>query len=78
MNKMKCHECRFFDLITNARVPNPSHGWCAKRSEYPAKEGPGQVFPEGVKRVEDADAPAKPYIIHRNAVISQCTMAERK
>jgi hypothetical protein len=48
-------------------------GWCAVKSVYPFKEGPGQVFPPNVARVEDPAMPAKPHIVQRGQVVEGCS-----
>lgn len=74
MNNHKCAECDFFDPImrgTNKSTRETNHGWCAKKSVYPKKEGPGQIFPPGVRRMETSE-PAKPFIVRVDQVVSNC------
>jgi hypothetical protein len=74
LNSNKCGTCDFFDPImrgTNKSVRETNHGWCAKKSIYPRKEGPGQMFPAGVARME-TDEPAKPFIVRVDQVVSNC------
>ena len=61
MNDKPCGECQHFDVIIRGKRET-KHGWCAKKSKYPAKEGPGQVFPEGVERVGNGEL-AQPVIV---------------
>lgn len=46
-------------------------GWCTHRSVYPTQEGPGQKFPEGVRRAEAGEL-AKPYIVKKGQVVLHC------
>lgn len=71
MNTNKCETCEHFDAVIRG-TKTTTWGWCAKRSEYPATEGPGQIFPIGVKRV-DAGQPAKPFIVRQEQVVGNCT-----
>ena len=72
MTTEKCGDCRHYDQLTGARNKKMDYGWCASRSVYPAKEGPGQVFPDGVKRVDDPIKPAKPLIVYATTVDAGC------
>lgn len=79
MNKVKCKDCRHYDVIRSGQTKNPQHGWCAARSVYPAKEEHGgPVFPPGVKRVEREDQPAKPFIVEGNGVVGNCMQVQPK
>lgn len=71
LNNNKCDQCDHFDAVLRG-TKNTPWGWCAKRSEYPANEGPGQIFPAGVQRVE-AGEPAKPFIVRRGQTVENCT-----
>lgn len=76
VNDKPCDSCSNFDPVLRGALRgglrDTAWGWCASRSVYPAKEGPGQVFPDGVKRVEDPSLPAKPFIVRRGQVVPGC------
>ena len=72
MNKEKCGTCKYFDRLVGPRNKAQMFGWCAARSVYPAKEGPGQSFPAGVKRMDDPAKPAKPLIVYQDTVDAGC------
>jgi hypothetical protein len=74
MNKVKCKDCRHYDVIRSGQTKYPKHGWCAVKSIYPMKEEVGgPTFPPGVRRMDREDLPAKPEIVEGNAVITNCT-----
>ena len=82
MNDQPCETCNHFDPILRG---NPAGGhketnsaWCSKRSVYPFKEGPGQVFPDGVARVESGATLAKPFIVKKGQIESTCKMYQLK
>jgi hypothetical protein len=75
-NTRPCDECENFDPVlrgvtAQGKTRETPWGWCAKKSVYPANEGPGQRFPEGVKRAA-ADVLAEPVIVKRGQVVSNC------
>jgi hypothetical protein len=72
MNISNCGGCEHFDPVIRGTKPTP-WGWCVKNSTYPAKEGPGQVFPPGVKRVTGAERPA-PHIVRKEQIVPNCTL----
>jgi hypothetical protein len=72
MNTHACGTCAKFDQMVGPRNKKQDFGWCAARSVYPFREGPGQVFPPGVKRVDDPAKPAKPLIVFQNRVDAGC------
>ena len=72
MNNKPCGECLYFDVIIRGKKETKS-GWCSKKSKYPAKEGPGQVFPDGVERVAEGEL-AQPVIVSKTGVVAQCTL----
>jgi hypothetical protein len=76
-NKLKCKDCRFYDSIGAKGRGSDSHGRCAVKSVYPAKEGPGQVFPDGVRRVAEGEL-AKPFVVEADKVISSCVQVSPK
>ena len=78
MNKLKCKDCRHYDVIRSGKTKTPQHGWCAVRSIYPHKEAVGQVFPPGVKRRESPEMLAKPEIVRGDAVVARCAKAVSK
>jgi len=74
-NDQPCDACDYFDPVLRGKqgkLTETSWGWCAKKSVYPYKEGPGQKFPVGVMRVASADELAKPVIVQVNQVMSHC------
>ncbi len=82
INKNPCGTCEHFDPVLRGRTgPGGTRptawGWCAKRSTYPAYQGPGQHFPAGVKRAEAGEL-AAPYIIRPEQVVGHCTMHESR
>jgi hypothetical protein len=68
MNTQVCNKCTHYDPI----APKTKHGWCAKKSIYPFKEQPGQLFPLNVRRGKP-DQLAKPVIVAGNEVQVHCT-----
>ena len=78
INTMQCGLCQHFDAILGPREGRSRRGRCAKRSVYPEKEGPGQVFPAGVRRAGPGEA-VDIYIVRKDQVVSMCADArERK
>lgn len=73
-----CKACKLYDVIIGPGSKPTTHGRCIPRSVYPQKEGPGQVFPPGVKRMEEADKPCKPYIVEGNGIVKTCIMFQDK
>ncbi len=70
MNASPCGLCMNFDPIyVGGKLKR--HGRCAVKSHYPAQEGPGQLFPPGVRRVEPGQL-AKPHIVAKDEVVSAC------
>lgn len=78
MNTNPCGKCKNFDPVLGPRNKANAFGWCAARSVYPAKEGPGQVFPPNVKRVDDPAKPAKPLIVYEDKVEAGCAFFQPK
>lgn len=78
MNKVKCRDCRHYDVIRSGQTKNPAHGWCAAKSIYPFKEDVGQVFPPGVRQSASADVPAKPEIVSGSGVVASCSKVSPK
>lgn len=78
MNSLKCSDCKYYDAIKSGRSKVAVHGWCSVKSVYPFKEGPGQVFPPGVRRVESGELPAKPEIVEGAKVVKTCTQAVKR
>ena len=72
MNTVKCKDCRHYDVIRSGKTKAPKHGWCAARSIYPFKEGPGQIFPPGVQRVAAEGMHPTPEIVTGNSVVPNC------
>lgn len=81
-NDKPCDTCEHYDPVMRGRsagggLKETNWAWCAKRSKYPSKEGPGQKFPAGVERAE-AGAMAEPCIVRKGQVVTNCrTYAER-
>jgi hypothetical protein len=76
-NDKSCDTCEFFDPVMRGQaglggVRETNWGWCAKKSKYPAKEGPGQKFPEGVERLAVGE-PGQPFIVKKAQVVQHCT-----
>jgi hypothetical protein len=81
MNDKPCDGCQHFDPImrgNNRGLRETKWAWCAVHSIYPHKEGPGQRFPDGVKRVSDPDKPAQPKIIRKGEVVTNCLKFQEK
>lgn len=70
-NTIPCGKCKFYDAILRGAEKETKRGWCMKRSKYPFREGPGQVFPEGVERVA-AGQLAEPFIVRGKQVLPGC------
>ena len=73
-NEMPCGTCVNYDPILGSNDKDTKMGWCVKRSRYPHQEGPGQVFPPNVERVEPG-ALAQPFIVKKEQVVPQCALA---
>jgi len=73
-NSIRCNQCRFYDIILGSYEKATKRGWCAKRSKYPAQEGPGQVFPPDVERVAVGQL-AEPFVVRGGSIISACPFA---
>lgn len=71
VNDKPCKDCVNYDPINT--VKNGKRGWCAKKSVYPHKEGPGQVFPRGVARVAAGEL-AKPFIVKGAGIQENCEL----
>ena len=76
-NKNPCNGCDFYDPVMRGQtaaggVKETNWAWCAKRSKYPAREGPGQRFPEGVTRLPEGEI-GQPFIIRKGQVVANCT-----
>jgi hypothetical protein len=75
-NQKSCDTCEHFDPVLRGKtgpggMRETVWGWCARRSTYPAAEGPGQRFPDGVARAEPGEL-AKPYIVKKGQVLLNC------
>lgn len=75
MNKLECGKCKEYDPIIGPNEKRTRRGMCVPRSKYPYQEGPGQIFPPGVKRVARGEL-SEPFIVREKQVISQCTHAK--
>lgn len=76
MNNKPCETCNHYDVImrgTGKGLRTTKRGWCAKKSVYPTKPGPGQIHPAGVKHVANASDLAKPVIVRGAEVATNCT-----
>jgi hypothetical protein len=73
VNDKPCQRCAHFDrIVLGDGTREARHGWCALGSTYPAKEGPGQVFPLNVKRAAPG-ALAAPVIVAGDETVTSCT-----
>lgn len=70
-NEIKCVACHYYDPMLGSNGKDTKKGWCVKRSKYPHKEGPGQVFPPNVERVAAGEL-AKPFLVRGGSVIEAC------
>ncbi len=78
VNDKPCQTCVHYDpILRGDGTMKARHGWCAIRSVYPAQEGPGQVFPPRVKRVEPG-ALAAPVIVTGADAVPSCTTFHAK
>lgn len=75
-NTIPCGKCKFYDIILGSYEKKTKRGWCTKRSKYPFREGPGQVFPAGVERLTDPTQMAQPFIVQGLQIIAACSFAE--
>ena len=73
-NALPCGQCAHYDPLLGSNEKDTEMGWCAKRSVYPFQEGPGQVFPTGVLRVNQGEL-AHPFIVKKGSVITPCEQA---
>jgi hypothetical protein len=71
MNQTPCGRCCFYDPLLGSKGRDTQMGWCMKRSEYPFREGPGQVFPPNVTRVAEGQL-AKPFIVKKGQIVGPC------
>lgn len=72
-----CGSCRKFDPIIGQRLHRIGYGRCVPRSTYPAREGPGQVFPPGARRASEG-APADAHVVPHDHVATYCTFYEAR
>lgn len=77
MNSLPCGDCINYDPILAREEQETLRGWCIARSLYPAKEGPGQVFPPNAQRHEDPKALGTPFIVKKMALITACPYARK-
>jgi hypothetical protein len=71
LNDKPCSQCKNYDVIRHGLNGTASRGWCMVRSLYPAVEGPGQSFPDGVRRAPNGEL-AKPFIVVGSQVRTGC------
>jgi len=76
-NALKCGACMFYDPMQGPNNKDTDRGWCAKKSVYPTKEGPGQLFPKGVNRAT-AGMLAKPVLVRKHSLVANCDFAQRR
>lgn len=81
-NDKPCDTCEHFDPVMRGQAAKGGYretawGWCAKKSKYPAQEGPGQRFPSGVQRVAPG-ALAEPVIVKKGQVVQNCKKFQRR
>jgi hypothetical protein len=73
VNDKPCRSCSHYDrIVVGDGTKETRHGWCAVRSIYPAQEGPGQVFPLGVKRAAPGVL-ASPFVVVGAETVTSCT-----
>jgi hypothetical protein len=72
INERPCKDCVYYDPIVIGDKQQTKRGWCAVKSEYPAVEPAGRLFPPGVKRVASGEL-AKPLIVVGAEVVGHCT-----
>lgn len=77
INNLPCGRCRQFDVIRGPGGKATRRGRCAKKSVYPAKEGPGQVFPAGVRRAGPGEA-VDIRIVRKDQVVEMCPYARER
>jgi len=75
MNELPCGKCTHYDPILKSNEEESKRGWCIKRSKYPAREGPGQVFPATAERLANPKALGEPFIVKKDGVIESCAFA---
>jgi hypothetical protein len=75
-NDVPCGKCQNYDPILGPGEKETKRGWCTMRSVYPHSEGPGQVFPAGVDRVNAGEL-AQPFIVKKNYTHPTCEMVRR-
>jgi|MudIll2142460700_1097286.scaffolds.fasta_scaffold00022_18 hypothetical protein len=74
MNELPCGKCVNYDPILGSGEKHIKKGWCAKRSKYPAQEGPGQTFPRDVQRVTPGQL-AEPFVVREDQIVGHCADA---
>lgn len=77
MNALECGNCAHYDPILGPKGKNIKKGWCIKRSKYPYRDGPGQLFPANAVRVDSATKLAEPYIVREKQVVEACGDAQQ-
>jgi len=75
-NDVPCGQCHNYDPILGSGEKETKRGWCTVRNKYPHQEGPGQVFPAGVQRVNEGEL-AKPFIVKKVYTHPTCALARR-
>ena len=70
-NAIKCRDCKNYDPIGSGVL----RGRCVPRSTYPAKENPGQEFPQGAVRAAHGE-PANVEVVVGNGVIPGCVLVD--
>lgn len=73
MANQPCNTCANYDVIIRGKDKKAAHGRCVPRSTYPAKEQPGQEFPEGCARAPEGEL-CKPYIVVGKDTMKQCDL----
>lgn len=76
MSDRPCKECNNYDVIIRGKRET-AHGWCAAKSTYPTNEGPGQVFPDGVRRAAAGEM-AQPVIVKGDSIETRCAEFREK
>ncbi len=77
-----CDTCSSFDPVlrgfNRGGHKETAWGWCSKKSIYPMREEPGQIFPPGVKRKDTPEGPAEPFIVKKGQIVANCNMFQDK
>jgi hypothetical protein len=77
LNEHPCGDCKHYypNIIGESREAR--HGWCAAKSVFPHREGPGQSFPVGSKRAAEGKL-AEPTIVWKSKIVGYCSLFQDK